>query len=177
MDWFALAVRSQHEKAVQEQLLAKSLEAYVPLYRARRRWSDRTKTLELPLFSRYAFCRFSYEDRLMVLSTPGVLKVVGFGGKPTPVPENEIEAIRAMIASGRGVMPWPVLRLGQRVRIEAGPLHGVEGILVREKSIYRVVVSVELLNRGVAVEIDREEIRPIPVALPGTAALRRERVA
>jgi transcription antitermination factor NusG len=93
------------------------------------------------------------------------------------VPENEIEAIRAMIASGRGVMPWPVLRLGQRVRIEAGPLHGVEGILVREKSIYRVVVSVELLNRGVAVEIDREEIRPIPVALPGTAALRRERVA
>lgn len=84
MHWYALTVRPQHEKAVADQLQAKALESYVPLYRARRRWSDRSKTIELPLFSRYTFCRFSFEQRLRVLQTPSVVSIVGFGGKPCP---------------------------------------------------------------------------------------------
>jgi transcription antitermination factor NusG len=156
MHWYALTVRPQHEKAVADQLRAKALEGYLPLYRARRRWSDRTKTVEFPLFSRYVFCRFSFEQRLRVLQTPSVTSIVGFSGRPCPVGDQEIASIRTMVASGLPMSPWPFVRVGQRVRVCRGALEGVEGILSREKSGYRVVVNVELLNRAVAVEIDRE---------------------
>jgi transcription antitermination factor NusG len=165
MQWFALVVKPQHEKSVQEQLLARSVEVYVPLIKTRRRWSDRIKIAETPLFPRYAFSRFDFEDRVKVLSAPGVIRTVGFGGVPAPISEQEIDSIRSVIASGRGVRPWPLLRVGQRVRIEAGPLCGVEGVLAREKTLYRVVVNVELLNRGVAVEVERDEIRPLSAAI------------
>jgi len=139
--WYALTVKPQHEKAVAEQLHAKSLEEYLPLYRARRRWSDRIATVALPLFPRYVFCRFTFDDRLKVLRTPSVLAILSCNGKPCPIDDREIAAIKAMSSSGRPVWPWPFVSIGQRVRISVGPLEGLEGILAREKSAYRVVVN------------------------------------
>lgn len=160
MDWFVLKVKPQHEKVVAEQLRMKSLEGYVPLYRSERLWSDRVKTLDLPLFPRYVFSRFSFDDRLRVLSISSVVSLVGFGGTPCPVSDHEIERVRSMVRSGLPLLPWPLLRAGQHVRICAGSLSGIEGILVRQKSACRVVVNVELLQRAVAVEIERKLVEP-----------------
>jgi transcription antitermination factor NusG len=156
--WFALTVRPNHEKTAAQALESKSLEVLLPMYRARRRWSDRTKELELPLFAGYVFGRFSASDRARVLSTPGVTSVVGFGNKPAAVSEAEIQSVRTLIASGLPLSPWPFLRVGQRVRIEAGPLTGVEGILSQVKDLWRVVVNVEILQRSVAAEVDRDAV-------------------
>lgn len=175
--WFALTVKPQHEKAVGERLTVKSLESYVPLYRERRRWSDRVQTVDLPLFPRYVFCRFSFADRLKVLSTPSVRSVLGFGGKPTPVRDEEIAAVKGLVGSGLPVAPWRYLYVGQRVRICEGPLSGIEGILARQKSGYRVVVNVELLQRAVAVEIDRDLVRAIEIKRPPATDLSLSRRA
>jgi transcription antitermination factor NusG len=160
MNWFALTVKPQHEKSVAEQLAAKALDSYLPLYRAKRRWSDRVKVIELPLFSRYVFCQFGFEDRFKVLQITSVNKIVGFGGQPCPVDDQVIRDLKAVVGSGLPCRPWPFIRIGQRVSICEGPLAGTEGILVREKSGYRVVINVELLNRGVAVEVERDLVRP-----------------
>jgi transcription antitermination factor NusG len=159
--WFALAVKPQHEKAVAAALQAKRLEGFLPLYRTRHKWSDRIKELKLPLFAGYVFCRFHAGQKAAVLSTPGVRSIVSFGHKPVPLENSEIEAILSMIASGLPVGPWPFLSVGQRVRIESGPLRGVEGILVQVKDTWRVVVSVALLQRSVAVELDRCQLSAI----------------
>jgi transcription termination/antitermination protein NusG len=161
LHWYALTVRPQHEKAVADQLRAKTLESYLPLYRARRRWSDRIKTIELPLFSRYVFCRFNFEARLQVLQISSVVSIVGFGGKPCPIPHHVIHIIQAVVGSGLPVSPWPFLRVGQRVRVTEGALEGLEGILARKKSGYRVVVNMEILNRAVAVEIEQDLVRAV----------------
>ncbi len=159
--WYALTVKPRHEKAAAQHLAGKQLETFLPLYRSLRRWSDRKKIVELCLFPGYVFCRFGHEAKLEVLKVPSVTSIVGFGGQPAPVPDEEIQAIQVIVASGRRAGPWPYLSAGRRVRIERGPLAGLEGILVREKDAWRVVVSVELLRRSVAVEIDREMISPI----------------
>jgi transcription antitermination factor NusG len=143
-------------------LRGKGYEEFLPLYRSRRRWSDRIKELDLPLFPGYLFCRFDVSDRLMpILTTPGVIGIVGAGKTPVPVDDEEIEAIRALLRSGLVVQPWPFLRVGSKVYIEGGPLAGVEGIISNTDKVYRLVVSVSLLQRSVAVEIDREWARPI----------------
>src|ERR1700761_5846822 len=164
VNWFALHVKPRHERAVEQQLGARLLEVYSPYYSTRRRWSDRVKTVEFPLFSRYVFCRFSFEERLAVISVPSVLSIVGFGGSPCPVADKDIETVRSMVSSGLPVMPWPSLRIGERVRVCHGPLAGLEGILTREKAAYRVVVTVELLQRAVAVEVERDLIAPVNAA-------------
>jgi len=161
MKWFALHVKPRHEKAVEQQLHTRLVEAYVPHYLARRRWSDRTKTVEFPLFPRYVFCRFTFEDRQKVLRIPSIVSLVGFGGTPCPISDNDIETIKSMIASGLPIMPWPYLSAGERVRICHGPLAHMEGILMREKAGCRVVVSIDLLQRGVAVEVERDAIEPV----------------
>jgi len=161
VNWFALNVKPRHEKAVEQQLTARSLEGYSPYYSARRRWSDRVKPVEFPLFPRYVFCRFSFEERLRVISIPSVISIVGFGGAPCPIAEMDIEKIRSMVASGLPVMPWPCLQIGEQVRICNGTLLGLEGILTREKAAYRVVVSIEILQRAVAVEVERDLIEPL----------------
>jgi transcription termination/antitermination protein NusG len=160
VNWFALHVKPRHERAVEQQLLARLLEVYSPYYSARRRWSDRVKAVEFPLFPRYVFCRFSFDERLKVISIPSVASIVGFGGSPYPMPDRDIETVKSMVASGLPVMPWPSLRIGERVRVCHGPLSGLEGILAREKAAYRVVVTVELLQRAVAVEVERDLIEP-----------------
>lgn len=159
--WFAVTVKPQHEKAVAAQLTAKGLEGYVPLYPARRRWSDRLQTVDLPLFPRYVFARFGLAERVSVVTIPSVTSIVSFGGKPCAMDEGEIEAIRRMLASGLPVAPWPFLKIGQRVRISGGSMDNLEGILVREKTGYRVVVNVQLLNRAVSVEIDRSQVKAV----------------
>jgi transcription antitermination factor NusG len=156
--WFALTVKPQHEKVVTSVLQNKGLEGFLPLYRARRRWSDRIKELELPLFPGYIFCRFCIQSRMAVLSISSVTSIVGFGNRPAEVPEEEIDGVKAMIASGLPVGPWPYVKVGQTVLIDRGPLAGLTGVLIREKDAWRVVLTVEMLRRSVAVEIDREMI-------------------
>jgi len=168
--WFALTVKPRHEKNVARMLQNKQLEPFLPLYRARQRWTDRIKTVDLPLFPGYLFCRFDFTHRLPVLQTPGVTSLVGFAQAPTPVSDAEIAGIQAILASGLPAQPWPYVRAGQWVRIEQGALAGLEGTLIREKDSLRVVVSVELLRRAVAVEIDREMICAVQGAAHASVA-------
>jgi transcription antitermination factor NusG len=156
--WFALVTRPRHEKSASVGLRAKGLEEFLPLRRSRRRWTDRVQAIDLPLFPGYLFCRFGLEQYVRVMQTPGVRAVVGFGGKPVPVAASEIDTLQAVLGSGCGVQPWPYLTAGDRVRLADGPLAGIEGILLREKNQFQVVVSVELLQRSVAVEIARESV-------------------
>jgi transcription antitermination factor NusG len=164
--WYALRVRSNFEWAVNAVLTGKEYEAFLPTYRTRRRWSDRMKEVEAPLFRGYTFCRFDATRRLPILTTPGVVSIIGSAAGPIQVDEREIASVRGMVASGVVVGPWPFLREGQFVTVEHGPLAGVEGIIVSFKSQYRLVVTVSLLQRSVAVEIDRDWVRPTSLRRP-----------
>jgi transcription antitermination factor NusG len=159
--WFALQVAGRKEKNVAEALAQKGYEVFLPLYKVRRRRSDRVVNLELPLFPGYLFCRFSSQKRLPILITPGVILLIGSGGAPVPVDEAEIAAVRAIVNSGRSVEPWPALAVGQRVRVEGCSLAGLEGTLLEIKNSCRLIISVTLIQRSVAVEIDRNKVRPI----------------
>lgn len=158
--WFALTVKPRHEKAAAQNLRFRGLQEFLPLQRVRRAWSDRTQIVELPLFPGYVFCRFSYAERLLALNTPGINRIVGFGNTDTPLEESEVESVKTLVASGLPVSPWPYLKIGDGVRIAYGLLEGVRGAILREKNPWRVVVSVELLNRSIAVEVDRDLISP-----------------
>jgi transcription antitermination factor NusG len=136
------------------------MEAYLPLYRTRRQWSDRTVDAEAPLFPGYLFCRFSPRERWRVLSSTGVRAIVGTRHDPLPVNESEISSVRALVSSGRPILPWPYVRVGERVTILEGPLASLSGVVVREKNHWRVVVSVEALSCSVAVELDAEILGP-----------------
>ncbi len=165
--WLALTVVPQHEYVVRAALELKGLDPYLPTCMVVRRWSDRLKKLERPLFAGYVFCRWVNGNLTPVLRTPGVRSVVSFGGEPSPVPDAEMERIRRILASGLTVEPWPFLQVGQQVRINSGPLAGLEGILVEARDKWRMVVSVEMLQRSVAVEIDRDWATPVqPVKIP-----------
>lgn len=160
IDWFALQVRAQHEKVVAAHLSGRDFEWFLPLYKRRRQWSDRIKEVETPLFPGYIFCRFNPQNRLPILTTPGVVQIVGYNRFPVPIEEGEISAIKALVASGLPNQPWPFMEIGDRIRIASGPLCGIEGILVAFKGRHRLVVSVKLLQRSVAVEIDSALVFP-----------------
>jgi transcription antitermination factor NusG len=153
--WFALRVRSGSEKLVASIAENKGIEYFLPSYQCDRRWSDRVKSLEVPLFPGYLFCRLNPEYRLPVLTIPGVQHFVGLGKVPVAIAEAEIDALQTAVHSGLRTEPWPYLRAGQRVRLGRGPLEGLEGLLVEVRKQQRIVVSVELLMRSVSVEIDR----------------------
>jgi transcription antitermination factor NusG len=162
LSWYAIRIKSKYGSIASTTLRSKGYEEFLPLYRSRRRWSDRIKEVEYPLFPGYLFCRFDASDRLMpILTTPGVIGIVSSGKTPVPVFHDEIEAIRAILRSGLAVQPWPLLRVGSKVCIEGGPLAGLEGIVTDMDKVCRLVVSVSLLQRSVAVEIDRAWARPI----------------
>jgi transcription antitermination factor NusG len=160
--WYALQVRPRYESLSLELLSQKGLDAYLPLYSVRRRWSDRYVETKLPLFPGYIFCRLDYRDRVLpVLTTPGVVRVLGVGRMPMPVDERELDVVRLVVESGRALHPWPLPQVGDRVILEHGPLAGVEGIIIGQKKQRRLVVSVTLLRRSVAVEIEDDWARPI----------------
>lgn len=159
--WFALRVRSNHERVAATHLRGRGIEEFSPTYRAEQQWSDRKKQVERCLFPGYVFCRLNLADRMPALSVPGAVGLIGFGSGPCPIPTEEIAAIQQMIGSGLLVAPWPFLRTGQRVLVERGPLEGVEGILQEIRKTYRLVVSVEMLQRSVSVELDRAWVRPV----------------
>jgi transcription antitermination factor NusG len=159
--WFAIRVRSHYERTTAAILRGKGYEEFAALYCTKRRWSDRIEEVELPLFPGYIFCRFDPARRLPILTTAGVVHVVGRGRIPEPVNEAEIRAVEAVIQSGLPARPWPFLRVGQQVRVQYGCLAGIEGLVINVKSQTRLVVSVSMLQRSVAVEIDRDCIRPV----------------
>jgi len=162
--WYAVQVRPRYERIIASTLLEKGYEGFLPLYRCRRRWSDRIKELEMPLFSGYLFCRLDINLRLPVLKTPGVIRFVGIGKTPLPVDEQEMSSIIAIVSMQMNMEPHPYLQVGQRVRIDHGTLSGVEGIVQLAKRSARLVVSVTLLQRSVAVEIDESWLTPLSPA-------------
>ncbi len=161
VSWYALQIRSRWEGTTAGLLRGKGLETLVPTYTTKRKWSDRFKVVESPLFPGYVFCRFDVHNRLPVLITPGVISVVGRGKTPVAVEESEILSLQAAVRSGIHIEPWPYVEIGERVRIKNDVLDGMEGILTSFKGSHRVVISVTLLRRSVALEIDRSRITPL----------------
>ncbi len=159
--WYAVRVRSNFERTAELHLEDRGYEKFAPSFKSERKWSDRTKEVDQLLFPGYVFCRLNPNQRLPVLSVPGVVGLVGFGKIPAPIPDQEIERIRRMVESGLLVGPWPFLEVGQTVLIERGPLAGMEGILVEQKGKWRLVVSINLLKRSVSAQVDRNWVRPV----------------
>jgi transcription antitermination factor NusG len=179
--WFALLVKPRHEKAVSAALRCKQHEEFLPLRGVRQKWSDRFKVVEMPLLAGYTFCRFEPAAKVEILRTPGVRRVVGWGLTPVPVEEAEIEALQAVMRAGLPAAPCPYLRTGQPIRLDHGPLSGLRGLLLQSRGGNRLVVSITLLQRSVAVEVEQAWIRPAdappagrPRPTPGEA-IRRER--
>jgi transcription antitermination factor NusG len=158
--WYALWVRSRHEQTVVAQLNARQHEVFLPLYSARHKWADRWKTVSLPLFPGYVFSRFDIAKRASVLSASGVIDIVRIGAEPAEIDPSEIEAVQTVVKSSLLTEPYPDLVKGQRVTVSGGPLSGVPGVLVEVRNGLRLVVSVELLNRSVSVEVDRDWVMP-----------------
>lgn len=158
--WYVVHTRHQHEKVVAEILTNRGLEVFLPLYSALHRWADRTKRVSLPLFPCYVFLRGGLADRLEIVKTPGVHGIVTTAGRPGVVPEHEIMGIRLAVENFLEVEPYPYLNVGDRVRIKSGPLSGIEGILIRKPDHLKIVLSVEMLGRSVAVEVDGAIVEP-----------------
>jgi transcription antitermination factor NusG len=169
LQWYALQVHQRTEKLTAQLLDQKGYGPFLPTYVVKRRWSDRVKVFDQSLFPGYLFCKLDPLVRMPLLTTPGVISIVGAGNQPIPIPDGEIDAVRRVINSAAAVEPWPYLKSGEKVTISDGPLRGVEGILGSVKSCCRVIVSINLLQRSVAVEVDRQAVLPSSVArhLPG----------
>jgi len=157
-NWYAAYTCARHEKSVARQLDERSISCFLPLYRSWHRWADRRKQIELALFPGYVFVHIDPRERLRVLQLPGVVRLVSFNGIPAPLPETDIEGLRNGLEQGIYAQPHPYLRAGRRVRVIRGPLAGAHGILVRKKDKLRFVISIDVLMRSVAVELDAEDI-------------------
>jgi transcription termination/antitermination protein NusG len=158
--WYAAYTKSRHEKTVAGQLQSKGIETFLPLYETLRRWKNGTHLVQLPLFPGYAFARFALAARLPVLKIPGVVRLVGFSGMPAAIEDDQVESLRQALANGVSAEPHPYLTEGRRVRITAGPLAGREGILVRRQGLVRVVLSIDLIQRSVLVDVNAESLEP-----------------
>ena len=159
--WFALRTRSRHEKVVRDQLSHKGIEYLLPTINRMSQWKDRKKRIEIPLFSGYCFARFAWTERIEVLGLPGVVKVVGSGTKPEPVPDVEIDSLKTVIHSAMPYDAHPYVHEGMRVEVARGPLRGVRGIIVRKEKHFRLVISVDVIKQAAAVEIDAADIVPV----------------
>lgn len=157
--WYAAYTRAQHEKRVADQLAAREVEHFLPLYVTVRHWKDRRVQLHLPLFPGYVFVRLALRERLRVLELPGVVRLVGFNGLPAALPDEEIETMRIGLSRLLRTEPYPYLKVGRRVRIVGGPLVGLEGILLRKKGSLRVVVSLDLIQRSIGVDVEAADIK------------------
>ena len=163
--WYAAYTSANHEKRVAEELARKSVEHFLPLYGAVRRWKDRRVELQVPLFPGYVFVQIALRDRLDVLKVPGVVRLVGFNSAPTPVPKEQVEGLRHALQEGFRAEPHPYLDAGRRVRIKAGPLAGWKGIVVRRKGDFRVVLSAELIQRSIIMDIEASCLEPLQEGL------------
>jgi transcription antitermination factor NusG len=172
ISWYALQVRSRKENYIASQIAGQGYECLLPTYRSIRKWSDRVKEVEQPLFPGYLFCRFDIHDRRPLITTPGVLQIVGSGRTAIPVSDEEIHALQLVVSSGVSKEPWPYLEVGQRVRIGYGTLTGLEGILVNLKGNHRVVLSVTLLQRSVAMEVDSAWLTPVEAVVRASVTQR-----
>src|SRR5216684_4634621 len=159
--WYAAYTSANHEKRVGEQLAVRAVEHFLPLYASVRRWKDRRVKLDLPLFPGYVFVRLPLRDRLKVLQVPGVARLISFNGQPAVLPDREVEALRAGLATQLRAEPYPYLTVGRRVRVKCGPLEGVEGILIRKKNACRVVLSLDLIMQSASVEVDASDLEGI----------------
>jgi len=181
--WYAIYTKHQHEKTVAQILTSKGFDTFLPLYRSARAWNDRTKLLDLPLFPCYVFLHGSVERRLDIMMTAGIHAIVSFGGVPVALPSSEIDAIRRAVESGAPIEPHPFLKCGDAVRVKCGPLEGVQGVLVRKKNLCRLVLSVEMLGKAAAVEVDSHIVervnlqRRVPVVTCTVTFSHGERVA
>jgi transcription antitermination factor NusG len=164
--WFAAYTCANHEKRVALQLADRAIPYYLPVYESMRRWSDRNKKLERPLFPGYVFVQMPLRDHFRILQLPSVVRLVSFGRGPAAVPEEDIATIRLCLEKKWRMEPHPFLKTGQRVRVVRGALEGAEGILVRKKGLFRLVLSVGMIMRSVAVEIDSSDVEPIKSARP-----------
>lgn len=161
LQWFGLRVRSRSEPVTTAVLQGQGYAPFLPAYKVSRKWTDRTRQVDTPLFPGYVFCRFDPQRRLPILMTPGVLGVVGFGKVPAPIDEWEIDAIRAVVAAGLPAQPWPFTREGDEVSIVEGPLRGVQGIVIKVKNYQHLILSVTMLQRSVSVEVDPNWVQRI----------------
>jgi transcription termination/antitermination protein NusG len=169
--WYAIQTRSRHEKVVRDQLAAKSITHLLPLWRKRSIWKDRVKFVDVPLFSGYLFGYFALQDKIAVLETVGVARLVGINGKPMPIPEEQIVAVRTMMEHRLPCSPHPYLVEGMRVRIKRGLLAGAEGILIAKKQRHRLVISLDIIHQAVAVDVDSAAIEPLDTRPQGIAQL------
>lgn len=158
--WYAAYTTANHEKRVTAQLQERSMEHFLPVYESVRRWKDRKVKLQLPLFPGYVFVRMTLRDRLRVVQLPGVVRLVGFDGKPSALPDEDVEALQASLHNGARAEPHPYLTTGRRVRVKSGPLMGLEGVLVKRKKRARFVVSLQLIQRAMALEVEEAELEP-----------------
>jgi transcription antitermination factor NusG len=159
--WYAIHTRSRHEKVVRDQFAVKEITHLLPLHHKRSKWKDRIKMIEVPLFGGYIFAYFALQNKLQVLQTVGVVRLVGLNGQAEPVPEDQIETIRKMVEHDMTYDPHPYLKEGMFVRVVRGPLQGAEGILVEKKKNYRFVISIDLIQKAVAVDIDSSDVEPV----------------
>lgn len=177
--WYALQVRTGGEPTSKLILERKGYPVFLPANLDARRYSDRIKKVKAPLFPGYLFCRLDPAFRVQILQTPGVQSIVGIGGSPTAIDESEIEAIRIAVSSGSTTQPWDYLKTGDQVRIDFGAMSGLTGILVRSQGTDRLVLSVTLLQRSIAVEINRDWVTPVKPAFvirrPAVSSLRTGR--
>lgn len=160
-EWWAIYTRHQHEKTIAKHFLENGFEPFLPVYGTVKQWKDRKKRLVLPLFPCYLFLRGDWERRVEILSAPGVCSIVSVAGRPAPVAESEILALKQVMQSSAAAEPHPYLSEGNWVRIKSGPLANIEGILVRKKSSYRLILSAELLQKSIAIEIDAWDVEPL----------------
>jgi transcription antitermination factor NusG len=158
--WFAMQVRPGYETVTTRLLSQKGYGPFVPIHKETRRWSDRIKQVEQPLFPGYVFCRIDLRNRLPILKTPGVVLILGVGKTPEPIPDVQIAALQAIVSSGLEAQPCPFLDVGERVRMEDGPLRGIEGIVVEVRSRARLILSVALLQRSISIEVDQSWVTP-----------------
>lgn len=171
--WYAAYTCANHEKLVAAEIKARGVEYFLPLYSSIRRWKDRRVSLELPLFPGYLFVRLALRDRLRVLQIPSVVRFISFNGQPAALPDEEMAILRSGLSQRLRAEPHPFLTLGRRVQVIRGPLAGLHGILLRRKSCFRIVVSVHLIQRSLAIDVDAADVVPLANSQHLTSSLNR----
>jgi len=159
--WYAAYTCANHERRVAGQFANRGVEHFLPQYESVRRWKDRKVRLRMPLFPGYIFVQLALQERLRVLEVPSVVRLVGFNGRPAPLPEGDVTRIREFLARGFRAEPHPYLTVGKKVRVKNGPLAGMEGVLLRRKGKFRVVISIELVQQAAAVDVGEADVESL----------------